>query len=148
MAAAAPTELARAIRDVRTRVGSHDKLVAKLKADYKMSKASRTLVINWEKNAVPTGGYREALIDLGVKAELFEPLDPAEYPPTPVALMQEVLENQAAILARLGSLEATVDEATQQVAEALAGLASAVEAIEVRSESKPVAKPQGRRAAK
>jgi hypothetical protein len=91
--AAPPTPLASAIRDVRVRVGSHDKFVELLKDRYKMAGASRALVIKWEQGAVPMKRYRDVLIAEGVPADLFT--RPAvELTPDGLAIMQEALANQ------------------------------------------------------
>jgi hypothetical protein len=91
--AAPPTPLASAIRDVRVRVGSHDKFVELLRDSYGMAGASRALVIKWEQGAVPSKRYRDVLIAEGVDAELFT--RPAvELTPDGLAIMQEALANQ------------------------------------------------------
>lgn len=91
--AAPPTPLASAIRDVRVRVGSHDKLVALLRDRHQMAGASRALVIKWEQGAVPSKRYRDVLIAEGVDADLFT--QPAvELTPDGLAIMQEALANQ------------------------------------------------------
>ena len=123
MATVAPTALAQAIRRVRQRIGSHDKLVDLLKENYGLGKASRTLVINWEKGSVPSGRYREALTDLGISSELFVEPDPVTQP-APIAVMQEALENQREMRGRLESLEELVAEIAAGVRDALEMLAT------------------------
>jgi hypothetical protein len=91
--AAPPTPLASAIRDVRVRVGSHDKFVDAPQGPLRHGGASRALVIKWEQGAVPSKRYREVLIAEGVDEDLFT--RPAvELTPDGLAIMQEALANQ------------------------------------------------------
>ena len=102
MATAAPTALALAIAGVRRHIGSHDKLVAVLREQYGLEKASRQLAINWEQNAIPSGRYREALIDLGVESALFaEPDEATTLRAEVTALREQVAEIRELLVASL-----------------------------------------------
>lgn len=118
------THLGQAITDLRNQLGSHDKLAARLR-EMDAGKASRQVIINWEKGAIPGDRYRQALVELGVPDDLFATAesDRDAVAAAVEARQAEILEKVDAALKNQG----TVLSAIQQLAGAVDGLANLVE---------------------